>query len=246
MRRPVKPFVTEYKGPSRRPPQQAAASLRRTYEDHAAAPSVNESFSRGGPDHAHSIDDSYEAAMRAADALFAPNGHKPPSDAAFSDNASTFDDAPQDGASGISPRGGRILRVLDEPPVPALAELEEERAPKRRGRKPGSKNKPKAGIVAPSAAEHAGTAEPFDWSTSFPAAPTPKVAPLSPAYHASAARGRAATPAVETPDAPQRAVRRVQAVSSDYAARNETRFAWVRTKLAPGEQWKRRLPKVCW
>ena len=79
MRRPVKPFVTEYKGPSRRPPQQAAASPRRVHEDHATASLVNESFSRGGPDHAYFADDSYEAAMRAADALFSSNGHKPES-----------------------------------------------------------------------------------------------------------------------------------------------------------------------
>jgi hypothetical protein len=23
-------------------------------------------------------------------------------------------------------------------------------------------------------------------------------------------------------------------------------YGWIRTKLAPGERWKRRLPKVCW
>jgi hypothetical protein len=245
MRRPVKPFVTEYKGPSRRPPQQAAASLRRAHEDHATAPLVNESFLRGGLDHAHPVDDSYEAAMRAADALFSPNRHKPQSGSSSPESPASFDAAPHDMASGASPRGGRILRVLDEPPIPGLAELEEERAPKRRGRKPGSKNKPKLGIAGPSAIRGAGAAEPFDWSSSFPAVLTPQAAQATPAYQASPARSRVAALA-ETPAAPHRAVRRVQAASSDYAARNETRFAWVRTKLAPGEQWKRRLPKVCW
>jgi len=245
MRRPVKPFVTEYKGPNRRPPQQATASSRRTYEDHATAPLVNESFSRGGPDHTHAMDDSYEAAMRAADALFAPNANKPASSSAAPDSATAIDDASHDGASGASLRGGRILRVLDEPPVYDLAELEEERAPKRRGRKPGSKNKPKSGIAAPSKVHRVQTAEPFDWDASFPAASMPKAAPLSPAYQKSPARSHVAAPAESTEAAP-RAARRVQAPSSDFAARNETRFAWVRTKLAPGEQWKRRVPKVCW
>ncbi|MGD0634046.1 MAG: hypothetical protein ABSA13_07190 [Beijerinckiaceae bacterium] len=245
MRRPVKPFVTEYKGPSRRPPQQAAASSRRTYEDHATAPLVNESFSRGGLDHAHAVDDSYEAAMRAADALFSPNGHKPQSGASSSENPAVFDAASHDLTNEVSPRGGRILRVLDEPPVPGLAELEEERAPKRRGRKPGSKNRPKPGIADSSAIRGGKAAEPFDWGSSFPAALTSKAAQASPAYQASPARSRVTAPA-ETPAGPHRAVPRVQAAASDYAARNETRFAWVRTKLAPGEQWKRRLPKVCW
>ena len=30
------------------------------------------------------------------------------------------------------------------------------------------------------------------------------------------------------------------------AGKQRDRFAWVRTKLRPGEKWKRRLPKVAW
>jgi hypothetical protein len=244
MRRPVKPFVTEYKGPNRRPPQQTTVNSRRTLEDHGAAPSVNESFSRGGPDHPYAADDSYEAAMRAADALFAPNGHKPEPESSLSEPSAAFDAAPRDNGSGVPPRGGRILRVLDEAPVVELADADEDRVPKRRGRKPGSKNKPKFGTDAP--ARGAGAAEPFEWTSSFPVALTAKTAPAEPAYHANPPRSHHVAAPAETPAAPLRVALRVKAASSDYASRNETRFAWVRTKLAPGEQWKRRLPKVCW
>jgi hypothetical protein len=251
MRRPVKPFVTEYKGPNRRPPLQTAASSRRTFEDHGMALPLNESFSRSGPDHGYGADDSYEAALRAADALFSPNANKSHSESPLPETPAASDLASQESASGVPPRGGRILRVLDEEPVSALADLEEDRAPKRRGRKPGSKNKPKieADSHTPAhshtPARDAGRVdEPFEWTSSFPAAAVPQAVP---AFKAATGVSRIPAPSTEIPaTAPVRVAQRVKAASSDYAARNEARFAWVRTKLAPGEQWKRRLPKVCW
>ncbi|WP_158807090.1 hypothetical protein [Beijerinckia sp. L45] len=230
MRRPVKPFVTEYKGPIRRPGQAAGSAQRLQSEEFSYATAANEVFSRSGGDMPrHNPEDAYEAALRAADALFSPAEKAPEpklSAPRFESTAMADHDQP-DIESGDAPgSGGRILRAIDETPAPGLAELEAEREPKRRGRKPGSKNKPKAPVFiddvprAPVQARPApSTPPPVFRDADFDAPrPAPEATPR---------------PATTTP-------------SSTYRSRDEERFAWVRTKLKPGEEWKRRLPKVCW
>jgi hypothetical protein len=110
--------------------------------------------------------------------------------------------------------------VLDEAPPPELVALEVEHAPKRRGRKPGSKNKPKP-IVALTldAIDEPETELGFEFDP----------------------------PAFAT-EARVPAVRRIEALPSDGApARPPKKNAWMRDRLRPGEEWKRRrLPRVCW
>lgn len=230
MRRPVKPFVTEYKGPNRRPGHPAGAVQRQSDEFFFATFPAEVSARPAADAARHNPEDAYEAALRAADALFSPTEKAPTAAESIARTDPTAEDQPS--LAGESPdhaapgHGGRILRAIDEPPVPGLAELEAERAPKRRGRKPGSKNKPKAPVFLDDA---------------------PRVAPPRPA-------GEIPTFAfldldVDAPrSSPAATVARAQAApeGATYRARNDKRFSWVRTKLKPGEEWKRRLPKVCW
>lgn len=176
--------------------------------------------------------------MRAADALFAPQPSKPTIaaepeafsatdiDKVFSTPSSlpeadlgTADPGRTDAANGA----GRILQAIEEPVADQLAELEIERTPKPRGRRPGSKNKPKSGMAdtgiavaaaVPCVAEQAEVAQ----------NDAPKTAPVRPAMVAPMVVAR-----------PNLASRK----------RGE-RFGWVRTRLRPGEKWKRRLPKIAW
>ena len=213
MRRPVKPFVTEYRGGSRRANnasgQGPRLDLNRPESDRAdarpaepwgSALSTPPAGSFGGPQ-----EDGYEAALRAADALF--SGRRQP--AATADGSVTAE------AASPHPSGGRILRAIDETPSPELTRLEAEHAPKRRGRKPGSKNKPKtpAQIAQPTVA----------------VPPPPSEAPR----HSIMARA-AAIPSVAA------------RIATPPVGPRPSRYAWVRTKLKPGEQWKRRIPKVAW
>lgn len=238
MRRPVKPFVTEYKGPNRRPGQPSGATPRLPSEEFSYASAANEAFARPGVESPlrHNTEDSYEAALRAADALFSP------ADKAVARvmsapriDHSALADQDQPGSEGetseLAHGGGRVLRAIEEPPIPGLAELEAAHAPKRRGRKPGSKNKAKAPVFdddAPRSAPQGPAAH---------ARPTPSAPP--PAFRDmdfDAARPAAAA-------APRTATK---PLATTYRARDDARFSWVRTKLKPGEEWKRRLPKVCW
>ena len=193
---------------------------------------------------------SYEAAMRAADALFSPRVKAGPADG--SANGSTNDLAngsPRSAGSGngqghadgapaatASEPTGRVLRALDEPEpaVEPIAEL----APKRRGRKPGSVNKPKTpetarrrlsrgSAAAPAAPEADGTMLALDTIESVESV-ADAAAPETDAVEA-AARPPHAPPAAQA-----------------TAKLRRDRFSWVRTKLKPGEKWKRRLPKVAW
>ena len=164
--------------------------------------------------------------MRAADALFsgASARSSQTSDQASSTQALSTDDVPAaPPVEAPSPTGGRILRAIDEPPDTTLAEIEAERAPKRRGRKPGSKNKPKVQAATPSSRP---APEPvFDEDDeTIPFGESP----LAPRPGHSAPR---LSPPLAFPT---------------LVSRGARRFAWVRTKLGPGEQWKRRLPKVIW
>lgn len=219
MRRPVKPFVTEYRGAGRR---QSAAGGQVPKADFSSldqeppSPEPRPAFRSV----AEPSEDSYEAALRAADALFSAKSERPGAPAAV---AAPEPDATSD-APEAHPAGGRILRVLDEPPDPEMLRLEAERAPKRRGRKPGSKNKPK------------------------PAAIESESSPASLAHALPAMEAEVAPPASALPARVLAMPARLPAVLSSAARPPAAgdKYAWVRTKLKPGQQWKRRLPKVAW
>ena len=250
MRRPVKPFVTEYRGPNRRQAPQAGLSLKGEDET-TASPARFLDTPRQVDGHRFNAasqpsEDSYEAALRAADALFsgAPAKSSSPTDDAaasgWAHSSASADTMPHPFSDATeqpfpsrppsfsderapAPTGGRILRAIDEEPSPDLARLETETAPKRRGRKPGSKNKPKVALtvelaIVTFAPPEAARPAPAPSRPSAPPAAMPPAMPLHPQP----------TPAIAA-----------------SKARAEP-FAWVRTKLKPGEQWKRRLPKVAW
>ena len=250
MRHPVKPFVTEYKGNTRRPPSPAGLSLKVEEEDHSAPArrGASKSDASRAADNqrfagaSHSSEDSYEAALRAADALFsnAPQRSKGRSQAVDEAGetvaASVQTSSATAKASGATPPAsgaGRILRVIDEAPPQALMDLEVERQPKRRGRKPGSKNKPKLvpAFVASPGETRAGAAAPAVAARQVNAGVEPPTREAPAAPDADRAPAQAPT----------------QAVAPIVARRPRLDpYAWVRTKLKPGERWKRRLPKVAW
>ncbi len=257
MRRPMKPFVTEYKPSTRR-----QLSATRHAQPFAAEPAPAKTGENTRLEATSRTDDSYGAALRAADALFSPQKDKPSPD---------HGDAADGGARDANGRNsGRILRVLDEP-VPELTsgmmgDLEREHAPKRRGRKPGSKNRPKADrAAAPETVSDATTRH------------APSTLHAHPRFDASdphdtsadAAGGDTVARNVALDRVDQHAARHdaepggagsdgatliTQAADSSEAgepvavhpSRERRRFSWVRTKLKPGQEWKRRLPKVCW
>lgn len=212
MRRPLKPFVTEYKQSNRKSSTQLVEPP--ALETDNPAPKLADGFFKDP-------DDSYEAALRAADALFSvkPASAKPAdgppgnggleSQAAGPQSPSKEEAAPSSEAPRPEKNGGRILRVIDEEPLPQVVALEAERAPKRRGRKPGSKNKPKI---------------------------------------ASGETMSATSDVVLFPSAPALSGQSVAQIEALVAVpRNAKRAGWGRGRLRPGEDWKRRrLPRVCW
>ncbi len=212
MRRPLKPFVTEYKGARRAAP---AFGEQNSLVSERPAPKPVEARTQSQPDS----DDSYEAAMRAADALFSSS-----SDRRAESRAEPSPAGPQADVAGFtSPErgGGRILRAIEEPPSPQFAAREAELAPKRRGRKPGSKNKPKIPALTSMNGDFAGT----------------QITP-APVHAVDATIPRSAMPSHRPIAA---------AAAAAPSLRSERRFPWVRDRLKPGEYWKRRrLPKVCW
>lgn len=216
MRRPVRPFVTEYRGGTRRPAGQGQGPEIDLFKSELAKsdpgqsgspPSWTSPIAPSQPDYP---EDGYEAALRAADALFAGNRTSGPQPAPDGE-------APKPGS------GGRVLRVLDEAPSPEMMRLEEEFAPKKRGRKPGSKNKPKIAAL---------TAEPV--AAALPPATVQEARPLPALTSLAAVLTEAAVAAARKPTA-----------AAPAGPRGE-RYAWVRTRLKPGQQWKKRLPKVAW
>ena len=232
MRRPVRPFVTEYRGGSRRPSGQGHGPEVDLFK---AEPGPNGagSWPPAAPPQPDLQEDGYDAALRAADALLA--GHRTAANPPAADG-----EMPKPGS------GGRVLRVLDEAPSPEMMRLEQEFAPKKRGRKPGSKNKPKiAALAAPPA--HAVPQAAADEAPVVPAVAsgptvtsvishpgvTSLAAVLTDAAIAAARKASAPRPATPPGTAPA-------------AGSRGERYAWVRTRLKPGQQWKRRLPKVAW
>jgi hypothetical protein len=135
MGHPLKPFVVEHRQPNRR---------------HKQSPRVSDVFGPStSPARTSQVNDSNEAVMRAADAVF---GKAPPAVAAVPDAAESALEA-NPAKPGDKAQTGRILPALDEAntlydPL-ALRLAEAEKTGSRRGRKPGSKNKPKISTVVP-------------------------------------------------------------------------------------------------
>ena len=258
MRRQVKPFVTEYRG-----------NARRNKDLHTSAEQQHESQAPRSRSYAEAeklfqsetSDDSYEAALRAADALFDTSSRKPeptrgkalpstlepnkappasmhfskppsemPTETLFEDDGSRGGDLSESDAVS-SPR--RILQAIEPPAEDRFAALEAERAPKRRGRKPGSKNKPKS-IVGD------------DWGA-VPSASLPLPAELV-VVQMARAPVREPAPSLAMPELD--VIVDLGDAGDDQALpqprnRND-KFGWKRAGLRPGERWKRRLPKAAW
>ncbi len=261
MRRQVKPFVTEYRGNARRSKDlhssgdlQSASQAPRS-RSYAEAEKVF---------HNEPPEDSYEAALRAADALFdaSPRKSEPMRSTVAASDSEPRDVSPAPSLSRMLsdevtnevfakaetipttsepaerdatalPR--RILQAIEPPTEDRFAALEAEHAPKRRGRKPGSKNKPKF-VVGD------------DWGVSRPASATISALPSAAAPLAPVAARQPVSIFIE-PE-PDEIVEAVGAKDDDQAmpqprGRND-KFNWKRTGLRPGERWKRRLPKAAW
>ncbi len=238
MRRQLKPFVTEYRVSNRRSKEP---SLRGEHDTARPAEADQDVFgmaperTRADRFQTDGASGSYKAAMKAADALFAVRKPSPTHDAGETEAGPHATD-PRASARepGATAAARRILQVIEDPAshaqaqlsvpvraetaqVDALQEAEAVRAEPapievsvdepaaRRGRKPGSKNKPKP--VAMSTLE------------------TPVEAVVAVA-------------------APPATLTEVD-MTADHRQRRDP-FPWVRTRLRPGEKWKRRLPKVAW
>lgn len=246
MRRQAKPFVTEYKASARRNKAGAAPQPEMDFEP-ATPEAARAKGSRGNwaaPDDAGG---GYNAAFAAADALFAPRA---PSVAA---KASAAAEATTDAAPGASAAAratqlltdrpgssgsGRILQAL-ETAEPDVAAAEAQGTPASRGRGAGTTRKPRRTSVA-------------ETSTSAVAGEPAAIARIA-ATSATAARefileppasaSSGAEPAIAATASDPGAIR---TASAEQGKRRRERFPWIRTKLRPGEQWKRRLPKVAW
>jgi hypothetical protein len=260
MRRPIRPFVTEYKSRSPKPaPREAEpADLEprpRFLEPPAPAPRAR--------DEGH--DDGYEAAMRAADLIFgkktaplpvAPAARKPEPRAAFAEAEALFTpelepaiaappptpsvSAPE--ATPSAPAAGRILPSLIETELAPRRAEEEARPARKRGRPRKTPLEPqKADAPAADSSEAPAPVEPARRAPTRRRAERPVVAP-PPTFMLDVeeddeaptdeplAMDGADEDAGEQPAAERRTRRPIQA-------------RWVRrTELAAGEKWKRRLP----
>ena len=239
MRRQVKPFVTEYRGSVRRTRDVNGAGDLQT---EMQAPRSRTFAEAERAFHAEAPDDSYEAALRAADALFAASAPEPvdrrdPAIRSVSDTSVgevSFVETPPpapatpiDHEPTVSP--GRILQAIEPAVEDRFAALEAERAPKRRGRKPGSKNKPKIFVGDDWAAAETSTLGNVRALHAFLPPPPSSVAKLDKAT-----------------DLGNREPADSDEVADDALPRPRGRtdkFGWKRAGLRPGERWKRRLPK---
>lgn len=225
MRRQSKPFVTEYRSSNRRAKGGSGSQVGLDGKaSESEAPRVS---------WPPAEDDGLNAAHAAADRFFASPG------TSSSDRSGASTHA---GASGDAGRG-RILQAIEEPAPLATEPAEAERAdfeqaayalPKRRGRKPGSKR------TAVRSSEHEQTELPVDLDAAdlFEDVDGPMAEVASP--------DRPTAPAQAIPSTSLVSATSLLAASSSRQRRRGERFSWVRTKLRPGERWKRRLPKVAW
>ena len=228
MRRQVKPFVTEYRASNRKTKETASPGHlpRDVVHDGAAREPLRSKQDETGSDR-------HGAALRAADALFSVRGTAPGDDMRTAKTADSRSAAeavfapPAQDAASTQPsehrlQERRILRAIDTPSLEASINEIGDAPLKRRGRKPGSKNKPK-----PMALGEVDVLASSALSGSLADLPGASVAP------ASETERRAAFPVSQGTKPTDRRTRREP-------------FAWVRRKLKPGEKWKRRLPKVAW
>ena len=208
MRQPLKPFSVEVRHSARRKPVPTASQPR-------------DLLTSLGP----SKDDAYDAALKAADALF---GQSAAMEQHAADAASVAieesDPTTPISAQPSSPRPpGRILQAIEAAPDPVMA-LEAEKAPAaRRGRPPGSKNK----VQRPAAASKRGAKD-----------GRLEVVPKAADALITALFGRS-----DEADPPP-VVSRAPILLPDDGER--LRFSWIRKELQPGERWKRRMSRVCW
>ena len=237
MRRQLKPFVTEYRGTGRRGREPLA--LRGEPEAPRVADPGQDVFrtERARPDRSKTEGSvgGYEAALKAADALFAV---RKPAQASAQSEADPFstdaNGAAPDAALASSvggPAGRRILQAIDQPASQPVA---------------GQSDAVRPGVAHPGPAQ----AEPAlcdaaaDYVVAKPSArrgrkPGMKNKPKPDASLVVEAD-------IAGDDRPEQAAPDLVLVDALPDHRRRDPFPWVRTRLGPGEKWKRRLPKVAW
>lgn len=240
MRRPIRPFVTEYKSRSAKPASRGAA------ED--AAPEPTPRFLEAPPPpppRLRESEDSYEAAMRAADLVFGKKVVVPPlapqpeiapdPEPILAEAVALFVAEPAPVEAPAPRPTGRILPSLIE--VELAPPHEPEPPPRKRGR-------PRKTPAPPPAAEQ---------ETENPVAVAVAVAPAprKPRRPAAAPAPRPTFAAIEEPDLEADLDDEIVIdLDEDEGPTAETprrvsriQARWVRrTELMAGERWKRRLP----
>jgi hypothetical protein len=213
MRQPLKPFSVEVRHTARR--KQSAANNP-----------PRDLLSSLGP----SKDESYDAALKAADALFGPSSMAAPAAEAL-----TAKDVFETAAAIFSPMSpqrapGRILQAIEEPPPIDATSVEIEKAPARRGRPPGSKNKVQRPAAAAKRPIFQAIDEEIDADEKLPPAAADELIAALFGDHETID---------ETPAAPRASITVME-------MGERLRFSWIHKELQPGERWKRRMSRVCW
>jgi hypothetical protein len=249
MRRPIRPFVTEYKSRSPKPaPREAEAADLEPRPRFLETPAAPTSRPR---DDAH--DDGYEAAMRAADLIFGKKLSPQPAvpvrtaerhhsalaeaEALFAPPAAPEPEpaiaepplpSPVAAPAPPAPPSGRILPSLIEAEIAPRRE-EEERPVRKRGRPRKTPLEPQK-PATPAAEPTEEFAEPAE-----PVRRAPKPVARRPAERPAAAV--APEPSLPLDDEEE------DEPAAERRARRPIQARWVRrTELAAGEKWKRRLP----
>jgi hypothetical protein len=219
MRRPVRPFVKEFKtrsanaSPIARQSGRTSAETTAVFETPQPRVETNDFLPPPPPPtRASNPSDAYEAAMRAADAVFGKN-------------LQTVPIVPGSGAPV-----GRVLPSLVETSVFSNVEPADQEVKKRRGRPPGKANKPPAVLTKkpaatakrPSPVKRASTPKPVNRPV-----PEPQFFEAPPINRQPAVVNSAGDDgAVVLRSRPRRPIQE----------------RWVlKTALKPGERWKRRL-----